>query len=95
VLQPALEDYYVRYEVCAYTRLPNQLHLIEADLRRHIQDKFFEAGVEICSPAFTALRDGNAPAIPLDALRTAQAGATGDQAAVLRDMVERKFRVQT
>jgi small-conductance mechanosensitive channel len=33
-------------------------------LHQNIQDKFNEAGVEICSPHFAALRDGNASTIP-------------------------------
>jgi hypothetical protein len=38
----------------------------DAPKREHqnIQDKFNEAGVEICSPHFSSLRDGNSVAIP-------------------------------
>jgi hypothetical protein len=37
---------------------------IYSDLHQNIQDKFNEAGVEICSPHFSSLRDGNVIAIP-------------------------------
>ena len=37
---------------------------IYSELHQNIQDKFNEAGVEICSPHFSALRDGNTIAIP-------------------------------
>jgi hypothetical protein len=37
---------------------------IYSDLHANIQDSFFEAGVEIMSPIFHALRDGNHVAMP-------------------------------
>ncbi len=37
---------------------------IYAALHARIQDAFYAAGVEIMSPHFTALRDGNTVAIP-------------------------------
>jgi hypothetical protein len=40
------------------------MQFIYSDLHQNIQDKFNEAGVEICSPHFSALRDGNAITIP-------------------------------
>lgn len=64
VLQRALDDFYVRYEVCAFTDRPNELHLVEARLNQSIQDTFFQEGVEICSPHYRDYRDGNAPAVP-------------------------------
>jgi small-conductance mechanosensitive channel len=64
VLQRSLDDFYVTYELNAYTDSPREVLNIYSDLHRNIQDKFNEAGVEICSPHFTALRDGNTIAIP-------------------------------
>jgi len=64
VLQKALDDFYVSYELNAYTDTPREVLNIYSDLHRNIQDKFNEAGVEICSPHFSALRDGNRIAIP-------------------------------
>jgi small-conductance mechanosensitive channel len=68
VLQTALDDFYVKYEVNAYTDRPNEMAQTYSALHQSIQDKFFEAGVEICSPHFTAVRDGNAASIPEDHL---------------------------
>jgi small-conductance mechanosensitive channel len=64
VLQQALNDFYVSYELNAYTNAPREVLNIFSGLHRNIQDKFNEAGVEICSPHFSALRDGNATTMP-------------------------------
>ncbi|MFA6955933.1 MAG: mechanosensitive ion channel family protein [Thermoanaerobaculia bacterium] len=64
VWQTSLNDYHVSYEINAYTRTAEQLFRIQADLHRNIQDRFNEAGVEIMSPAFAALRDGNSVTTP-------------------------------
>lgn len=64
VLQAQLEDSYVKYEINAYTDQPLRMPFIYSDLHANIQDSFFEAGLEIMSPAFHALRDGNHVAIP-------------------------------
>ena len=68
VWQTALNDFYVTYEINAYTRTPRDMIDIYAALHARIQDAFYAAGVEIMSPHFTSLRDGNAVAIP-EALR--------------------------
>lgn len=64
VLQKALNDFYVSYELNAYIAVPRNMQFIYSDLHQNIQDRFNEAGVEICSPHFSALRDGNTIAIP-------------------------------
>ena len=64
VLQSRLDDFYVAYELNAYTDHPKDMLNIYSDLHKNIQDKFNEAGVEICSPHFSSLRDGNVIAIP-------------------------------
>jgi small-conductance mechanosensitive channel len=66
VLQTALNDFYVAYEINAYTHEPQRMVQIYSDLHANIQDAFNEAGVEIMSPHFGALRDGNRIAIPGD-----------------------------
>jgi small-conductance mechanosensitive channel len=68
VLQTALNDFNVSYELNAYTDQPNQMTNIYSDLHRNIQDKFNEAGIEILSPHYSALRDGHQAAIPDDYL---------------------------
>jgi small-conductance mechanosensitive channel len=64
VWQTALNDFYVSYEINAYTASPNEMIAIYADLHARIQDAFFAAGVEIMSPHYTSIRDGNTIAIP-------------------------------
>ncbi len=64
VLQTSLEDFYVSYEINAYTQKPNQMAKIYSDLHKNIQNKFNEAGVEIMSPHYSAVRDGNKTTIP-------------------------------
>ena len=64
MLQKGLDDFYVSYELNAYTNAPKEMLNIYSDLHQNIQDKFNEAGVEICSPHFSSLRDGNVIAIP-------------------------------
>jgi small-conductance mechanosensitive channel len=64
VWQTALNDFYVTYEINAYTNSPREMIDIYAALHARIQDEFYAGGVEIMSPHFTALRDGNSVAIP-------------------------------
>ena len=64
VLQTALNDFFVTYEIDAYTNQPNLMQNTYAELHQNIQDKFNAAGVEIMSPHYRALREGNRKAIP-------------------------------
>jgi small-conductance mechanosensitive channel len=64
VLQTALNDFYVTYELNAHTDDPQQMVNTYSALHRYIQDTFNEAGVEIMSPHYAQLRDGNKTAIP-------------------------------
>ncbi len=76
VLQTALNDFYVTYELNAYTGAPNQMATIYSDLHQNIQDTFNAAGVEIMSPHYTQIRDGNKTTIPDEYLpKTYQAPA--------------------
>lgn len=68
VLQTSLDDFYVAYQLNAYTDQPEKMALIYSNLHQQIQDKFAEAGVEIMSPHFGAIRDGNMVNIPADYL---------------------------
>lgn len=68
VYQTSLDDYYVSYRINAFTREPNKQAAIYSALHANIQDHFNEAGVEIMSPHYKALRDGNATTIPPDDL---------------------------
>jgi small-conductance mechanosensitive channel len=68
VLQTALNDFYVTYELNAYTDAPEIMPLIYSGLHQNIQDSFNEGGVEILSPHYTQIRDGNHTTIPADYL---------------------------
>ncbi|MDF2159164.1 mechanosensitive ion channel family protein [Algoriphagus sp. CAU 1675] len=64
VLQTSLDDFYVSYQINAYTKNPEKASLIYSELHAAIQDAFNEAGVEIMSPHYRAERDGNQITIP-------------------------------
>ncbi len=64
VLQSALGDFNVSYQINAYTKRADRQPVIRGELHRNIQEKFNAAGVEIMSPSFFALRDGNTVTIP-------------------------------
>jgi small-conductance mechanosensitive channel len=64
VLQTGLEDFYVSYQINAYTKESNLLPRVYSDLHQHIQDVCFEKGIEILSPHYRAARDGNRTTIP-------------------------------
>jgi small-conductance mechanosensitive channel len=68
VLQTSLDDYYVSYELNAYTDQPGLMANLYGVLHQNIQDRFNEAGVEIMSPHYTSLRDGNRTTIPAEYL---------------------------
>ena len=68
VLQRGLDNSYVEYQVNAAVdpaRADEQLALYSR-LHAAIQDAFAQAGVEILSPAYHALRDGNADTLPAE-----------------------------
>jgi small-conductance mechanosensitive channel len=68
VLQTGLNDFAVSYELNAYTANVKDLLRILSELHENIQDRFNESGVEIMSPTYSALRDGNQVTIPEDYL---------------------------
>jgi small-conductance mechanosensitive channel len=64
VLQTSLDDFYVSYQLNAYTSEASQQSRVYSELHQHIQDCFNEAGIEIMSPHYRAMRDGNTVTIP-------------------------------
>lgn len=68
VLQTGLDDFYVSYQINAYTKEANKQAVIYSYLHQNIQDCCNEAGIEILSPHYRAARDGNATTIPSDYL---------------------------
>jgi small-conductance mechanosensitive channel len=64
VLQTSLDDWYVSYEINAYTKEPEFMAGIYSDLHKNILERFDAAGVEIMSPHYYAMRDGNLTTVP-------------------------------
>lgn len=70
VLETSLSDWYPVYQVNAYIKEADKMAQIYSDLHQNIQDHFNEAGVEIMSPHYMAMRDGNETTIPKNDMRT-------------------------
>ena len=64
VLQTALSDFYVEYELNAITREPGGKQRTYSDLHANILNAFNAAGIEIMSPHYQARRDGSKAALP-------------------------------
>lgn len=64
VLQRALGDYSVTYELNAYTNTPEYMPILYSRLHEAILDQFNAAGIEILSPVYSAVRDGNKLTLP-------------------------------
>jgi small-conductance mechanosensitive channel len=64
VWQTSLDDFYVSYQLRAHTLYPEQLETIYSELHQNLQDHCNRAGIEIMSPHYRAIRDGNHPAMP-------------------------------
>ncbi|QJX46251.1 mechanosensitive ion channel family protein [Hymenobacter taeanensis] len=59
VLQTSLDDFYVSYQINAYTRQPHRQAALYSELHQHIQTEFARAGVEVMSPHYRATRSGS------------------------------------
>ena len=68
ILQTSLDDFYVSYELNAYTDHPLMMPKIYSQLHQNLQDKCNEADIEILSPHYSAIRDGNLITIPANYL---------------------------
>jgi small-conductance mechanosensitive channel len=68
ILQTSLDDFYVSYELNAYTDHPLMMPKIYSQLHQNIQDKYNEMDIEILSPHYSAIRDGNQITIPANYL---------------------------
>lgn len=64
ILQKSLDDFYVSYELNAYTNAPAEMPKIYSELYQNIQDCCNENDIEILSPHYSAMRDGNEITIP-------------------------------
>lgn len=68
VLETSLSDWYPVYQLNAYIREAEKMGQIYSDLHQNIQDRFNREGVEIMSPHYMAMRDGNESTVPKDDL---------------------------
>lgn len=68
VFQTSLDDFYVSYQLNAFTNESIGMARIYSELHQNIQDVFFERGIEIMSPHYRAARDGNMTTIPANYL---------------------------
>ncbi len=68
VFQTSLDDFYVAYEINATTDRADLMAATYSELHQNIQNAFNEGGVEILSPHYAQLRDGNGMAVPANYL---------------------------
>lgn len=64
VRQTSLDDFYVSYQINAYTKEASKQAWLYSCLHQNIQDVCNERGIEILSPHYRAERDGNMTTIP-------------------------------
>ena len=64
VLQIALDDFYVEYQINVYTKNANEMANIYSDLYKNVQDVFARENIELLSPHYRAQRDGSDVTIP-------------------------------
>lgn len=60
----SLKDYYVEYELNAYTDNPESMGGIYSELHRKVLEVFHAAGIEMVLPMYNAFRNGNESTIP-------------------------------
>ena len=68
MLITALDDFYVEYEINAYTDNSAAMPRVYSELHQNLLKRFFESGVEIMSPHIFARRDGIDTQMPADYL---------------------------
>ena len=79
VLETSLSDWYPVYQINAYIKQADKMAQIYSDLHQNIQDKFNEAGIEIMSPHYMAVRDGNESTIQKGAVKNSGPAKTAEQ----------------
>lgn len=76
MMTTSLDDFYVEYEINAFTSDAVHLPRIYCDLHQNLLRRFFEAGVEIMSPHIYARRDGIDLQMPKEFTDSPQEGST-------------------
>jgi small-conductance mechanosensitive channel len=64
VLVKSLDDFYINYEINCHTKNPEKGALIYSELHENIKNELHDAGIEILSPHYNAVRDGNMLTVP-------------------------------
>lgn len=64
VLVKSLDDFYINYEINCHTKNPEKAALIYSYLHESIKNELHNAGIEILSPHYKAVRDGNVLTVP-------------------------------
>lgn len=64
VLQTSLNDFHISYELNAYVRDPATYRQTLSEVLAALQDQFAAADVEILSPGYHAVRNGNRSTVP-------------------------------
>jgi len=91
VLETSLSDWYPVYQINAYIKEAHKMAQIYSDLHQTIQDKFNEAGIEIMSPHYMAVRDGNETTIPKDDLSKSKPADTANQSNIGSSSISNKY----
>jgi small-conductance mechanosensitive channel len=64
VLQTSLNDFHISYELNAFVREPDTYRQTLSEVLAALQDQFAAADVEILSPGYHAIRNGNRSTVP-------------------------------
>jgi small-conductance mechanosensitive channel len=64
VIQTSLNDFHISYELNAFVIGADTYRETLSDVLAALQDHFAAAGVEILSPGYHAIRNGNASTLP-------------------------------
>ena len=64
VLVKSLDDFYINYEINCHTKTPEKSAIIYSLLHENIKNEMHNAGIEILSPHYNAVRDGNSLTVP-------------------------------
>ena len=64
VLVKSLDDFYINYEINCHTKHPEKSAVIYSYLHESIKNELHNAGIEILSPHYNAVRDGNDLTVP-------------------------------
>ncbi len=70
ILQLALDDFYVQYQINVYTKDANKMAAIYSDLNKNIQDIFNREEIELVSPQFMAQMQNVETKPPKDFVKT-------------------------